>query len=161
MRVTFGRSPKSDQKDCLKPAVSRLPPRPAHRPHRPAHHADAARHPKCGIDLRLSPLPLDLQNVGVCRPTVLAIIKSRTCRYRRQVSVRLGEPQNTKEADHGAFQTKSGSAQRNTLIHISDGSECTGQRRKEIQKPLVFGGILSPISFAAERNGAVGDGTFP
>jgi hypothetical protein len=91
----------------------------------------------------------------------LAIIKSRTCRYRRQVSVRLGEPQNTKEADHGAFQTKSGSAQRNTLIHISDGSECTGQRRKEIQKPLVFGGILSPISFAAERNGAVGDGTFP
>ena len=60
-------------------------------------------HPKCGIDLRLSPLPLDLQNVGVCRPTVLAIIKSRTCRYRRQVSVRLGEPQNTKEADHGAF----------------------------------------------------------
>ena len=30
-RVTFGRSPKSDQKDCLTPAVSRLPPRPAHR----------------------------------------------------------------------------------------------------------------------------------
>ena len=27
-------------------------------------------------------------------------------------------------------------------------------RAKEIQKPLVFGGVLSPISFAAERNGA-------
>ena len=26
-------------------------------------------------------------------------------------------------------------------------------RAKEIQKPLVFGGVLSPISFAAERNG--------
>ena len=47
--------------------------------------------------------------------------------------MRLGEPQNTKEADHGAFQTKSGSAQRNTSIHISDGSERTDQRRKEIQ----------------------------
>jgi len=75
-----------------------------------------AGHPKCGIELRLSPLPLDLQNVGVCRPTVLAIIKSRTCRYRRQVSVRFSEPQNTKGADTGAFQSKSGSAQRNTSI---------------------------------------------
>ena len=28
--------------------------------------------------------------------------------------------------------------------------------RKEFQKPLVFGGVLSPISFAAERNGAAG-----
>ena len=27
-------------------------------------------------------------------------------------------------------------------------------RAKEIQKPLVFGGVLSPISFTAERNGA-------
>ena len=27
---------------------------------------------------------------------------------------------------------------------------------KEIQKPWVFGGVLSPISFAAERNGAAG-----
>ena len=30
-RVTFGRSPKSDQKDSLTPAVSRLPPRPVYR----------------------------------------------------------------------------------------------------------------------------------
>ena len=28
--------------------------------------------------------------------------------------------------------------------------------RKEFQKPLVFGGVLSPFSFAAERNGAAG-----
>ncbi len=28
--------------------------------------------------------------------------------------------------------------------------------QKEIQKPRVFGGVLSPISFAAERNGAAG-----
>ena len=42
-------------------------------------------------------------------------------------------------------------------FNISDESECGGKRRKEIQKPWVFGGVLSPISFAAERNGAVGD----
>ena len=31
---------------------------------------------------------------------------------------------------------------------------------KEIQKPRVFGGVLSPISFAAERNGAAGGKRF-
>ena len=29
-------------------------------------------------------------------------------------------------------------------------------RHKEFPKPLVLGGALSPISFAAERNGAAG-----
>lgn len=41
-------------------------------------------------------------------------------------------------------------------FNISDESECGGKRRKEIQKPWVFDGVLSPISFAAERNGAPG-----
>ena len=41
-------------------------------------------------------------------------------------------------------------------FNISDEPERGVKRRKEIQKPWVFGGVLSPISFAAERNGAAG-----
>ncbi len=33
---------------------------------------------------------------------------------------------------------------------------CIKTGTKEFPKPLVLGGVLSPISFAAERNGAAG-----
>ena len=50
---------------------------------RPTRTRQGENHPKCGIDLRLSPLPLKMQNV---------------------------------ELRTGAFQSKSGSAQRNTSV---------------------------------------------
>ena len=49
----------------------------------PARTRQSVDHPKCGIDLLLSPLPLNVQNVELCS---------------------------------GAFQSKSGSAQRNTSV---------------------------------------------
>ena len=124
-RVTFGPSPKSDQK---RRSHLRFENPPAPRTWglavlHPARMRQSVDHPKCGIDLLLSPLPLNVQNV---------------------------------ELRSGAFQSKSGSAQRNTSFHISDEPEYGSKRRKEIQKPWVFGGVLSPISFAAERNGAAG-----
>ena len=84
-RVTFGPSPKSDQK-CRSKLRFENPPAP-----RTWHLAvlrstrtrQGVDHPKCGIDLRLSPLPLNVQNA---------------------------------ELRTGAFQSKSGSAQRNTSV---------------------------------------------
>ncbi len=82
-RVTFGPSPKSDQK---RRSNLRFENPPAPRTWglavlHPARTRQSVDHPKCGIDLLLSPLPLNVQNV---------------------------------ELRSGAFQSKSGSAQRNT-----------------------------------------------
>ena len=90
--VTFGRSPKSDQKRCLKPQVSRLPAR-------------------LGYVKNLSPRT----------PR-----KPKCCTSSYNES--LAEPFCTAAAI----------------------------RQKEIQKPLVFGGVLFHISFAVERNMATG-----
>ena len=84
-RVTFGPSPKSDQK---RRSHLRFENPPAPRTWglavlHPARTRQSADHPKCGIDLLLSPLPLNVQNV---------------------------------ELRSGAFQSKSGSAQRNTSV---------------------------------------------
>ena len=54
------------------------------------------------------------------------------------------------------FRVKAAALREIRQFNISDESERTGRRQKEIQKPWVFGGVLSPISFAAERNGAAG-----
>ena len=54
------------------------------------------------------------------------------------------------------FRVKAAALRERSQFHISDGSGRGGQRRKEIQKPWVFGGVLFPISFAVERNGAAG-----
>ena len=54
------------------------------------------------------------------------------------------------------FRAKAAARREIRRFNISDKPECGGKRRKEIQKPSVFGGVLSPISFAAERNGAAG-----
>ena len=54
------------------------------------------------------------------------------------------------------FRVKAAARREIRRFNISDESEHGGRRRKEIQKPWVFGGVLSPISFAAERNGAAG-----
>ena len=72
---------------------------------------------------------------------------------------RCGSPsrRTRKEQTPARFRAKAAAHREIRRFHISDGLERAGQRRKEIQKPSVFGGVLSPISFAAERNGAVGD----
>ena len=54
------------------------------------------------------------------------------------------------------FRAKAAARREIPRFNISDESERGGKRRKEIQKPWVFGGVLSPISFAVERNGAAG-----
>ena len=84
-RVTFALGGKSDQK---RRSNLRFENPPAPRTWglavlHPARTRQSVDHPKCGIDLLLSPLPLNVQNV---------------------------------ELRSGAFQSKSGSAQRNTSI---------------------------------------------
>ena len=60
------------------------------------------------------------------------------------------------EVRNGAFQSKSGSAQRSKSIQHFGRFSTHWKRRKEIQKPWVFGGVLFPISSAVGRNGAAG-----
>ena len=60
------------------------------------------------------------------------------------------------EVRTGAFQSKSGSAQRSKSIQHFGRFSTHWKRRKEIQKPWVFGGVLFPISSAVGRNGAAG-----
>ena len=60
------------------------------------------------------------------------------------------------EVRNGAFQSKSGSAQRSKSIQHFERFSTHWKRRKEIQKPWVFGGVLFPISSAVGRNGAAG-----
>ena len=54
------------------------------------------------------------------------------------------------------FRVKAAALREIRQFNISDDIERGGKRRKEIQKPWVFGGVLFPISFAVERNGAAG-----
>ena len=54
------------------------------------------------------------------------------------------------------FRVKAAALREIRQFNISDELERCGKQRKEIQKPRVFGGVLSPISFAVERNGAAG-----
>ena len=54
------------------------------------------------------------------------------------------------------IQSKSGSAQRSKSIQHFGRFSTHWKRRKEIQKPWVFGGALFPISSAVGRNGAAG-----
>ena len=54
------------------------------------------------------------------------------------------------------FRVKAAARRGAGQFNISDESAHGGKRRKEIQKPLVFGGVLSPISSAVGRNGAAG-----
>ena len=125
-RVTFGRSPKSDQKGCLKPQVSRLPAR--------------------------------LQNL-FCGNAFLAL----QARWQQRLNVELtffyprcrscGKMQRCRVLH---FRVKAAALREIRQFNISDEPERGITRRKEIQKPWVFGGVLSPISFAAERNGAAG-----
>ena len=91
-RVTFGRSPKSDQKACLKPQVSRLPARlTAPKPvtaypaktktlhiavHRIAHRPLPAAAPTSRTEI---PCPTDIKKLG--GPTG----RTYTCRRWRQV----------------------------------------------------------------------------
>ena len=91
-RVTFGRSPKSDQKACLKPQVSRLPARlTAPKPvtaypaktktlhiavHRIAHRPLSAAAPTSRTEI---PCPTDIKKLG--GPTG----RTYTCRRWRQV----------------------------------------------------------------------------
>ena len=91
-RVTFGRSPKSDQKACLKPQVSRLPARlTAPKPviaypaktktlhiavHRIAHRPLSAAAPTSRTEI---PCPTDIKKLG--GPTG----RTYTCRPWRQV----------------------------------------------------------------------------
>ena len=56
----------------------------------------------------------------------------------------------------GAFQSKSGSAQRNTSVQHFGRTRTHRQSAEGNPKTMGFGGVLSPISFAAERNGAAG-----
>ena len=58
------------------------------------------------------------------------------------------------------FRVKAAARREIRQFNISDEPERGGKRRKEIQKPWVFGGVLSPISFAAERN-ETGGGSDP
>ena len=54
------------------------------------------------------------------------------------------------------FRVKAAALREIRQFNISDELERCGKQRKEIQKPWVFSGVLSPISFAVERNGAAG-----
>ena len=54
------------------------------------------------------------------------------------------------------FRAKAAALREGRQSNISDDSVRTGKQRKEIQKPWVFGGVLSPISSAVGRNGAAG-----
>lgn len=124
-RVTFALGGKGDQK---RRSHLRFENPPAPRTWglavlHPARTRQSVDHPKCGIDLLLSPLPLNVQNV---------------------------------ELRSGAFQSKSGSAQRNTSFQHFGRTRTRQQAAEGNPKTMGFGGVLSPISFAAERNRAAG-----
>ena len=138
-RVTFGHSPKSDQKDCLKPQVSKLP----HAlcplqicccaPHVRASFAVSFRQ---RTDSATAPLPLmPTPNNAFCS-TVATVSGSGA----RGKSVRHTARHGTCSANawERVFQSERHSALR----------KC---------KNVVFAGVLSPLSFAIERKGAVGD----
>ena len=125
-RVTFGPSPKSDQKGCLKPQVSRLPAR--------------------------------LQNL-FCGNAFLALRARRQQRLNVELTFFYPRCRSCGKMQRCTvlhFRVKAAALRERSQFHISDESGRGGQRWKEIQKPWVFGGVLSPISFAAERNGAAG-----
>ena len=86
------------------------------------------------------------------------MIKSRTCR-RRQVYVRpAGPPSFFILLGRRTFARDVGAAAGMGAGVIRCGPFCGAVAigRKEIQKPLVFGGVLFHISFAVERNMAAG-----
>ena len=117
-RVTFGRSPKSDQKRCLKPQVSRLPARlwcAETRRHTP-REAQIAANRRTANHLRSSYRCRSHVPCGGLRwPTAVAIIKSPTCRQRRQVLVRpKGPPFYIGRAAHCDSIRGSGSGDRST-----------------------------------------------
>ena len=131
--VTFGRSPKSDQKRCLKPQVSRLPARLGCAETAAAYHA------------RLKLPNIVVQRIA-CSPLIAA---APTYHAEVHCSTAVGYGISPRHVE-AAAEIGAGAIRRGPFCGVA----VIG--RKEFQKPLVFGGVLFPISFAAERNGAAG-----
>ena len=134
-RVTFGRSPKSDQKRCLKPQVSRLPARlgcAENRRRVPRENQNSA--------------DIVVQRIA-CGPLIAA---APTYHAEVHCSTAVGYGIFLRYVEAAAGIGAGGDSLRGPFCGVA----VIG--RKEFQKPLVFGGVLSPISFAAGRNGAAG-----
>ena len=161
-RVTFGRSPKSDQKRCLKPQVSRLPARlgcaenlPRCTTRDPTWHRSPYNE---SLAVRLSlPLPCSVQGragLPLWRLSNRALAASGgKCRcgpLGRHFKFHIGR------AWHYPAERGSGSGERGRGDSVWAFSRRIEIGTKEIQKPSVFGGVLFHISFAVERNMAAG-----
>ena len=160
-RVTFGRSPKSDQKRCLKPQVSRLPARLGASGNVTVYHAKirmaliAAQRIACGPLIAAAPA----YGAGGCAGLPFGRLSNRAlaavggkcrCGPLGRGFFILGE--------HSTAVWCMGAAAGMGAGAIRCGPFCGAAAIgwKEIQKPSVFGGVLFHISFAVERNMAAG-----
>ena len=103
----------------------------------------------------LPSLPLTWRSEKIGGPTAWAIIKSRTCRHRRQVQVRPRRPLNIFIlVEHGITPRYEGAAAGMGVQAIRRGSFCgvVVIRRKEIQKPSVFGGVFASFCRRGQKD---------
>ena len=139
-RVTFGHSPKSDQKDCLKPQVSKLP-----------HALCPPQICYCAPHVHAD-LPVSFRQRTVSATAPLPLIPTPNNAYASTVAAH--ERQRRKREVSSSYGTTWAMFCERAVKNCKF-AYCRSASRK--CKNVVFAGVLSPLSFAIERKGAVGD----